>query len=328
MRQLDEDIANGIFKNIYVLYGPQSYSRKHYERLLTDNILPSGDTINVSYYYGKKIDIKEVIELAETMPFMADRRVIILENTELFSRSCNELSDYIPNICESACLIFSEEKVDMRLRQTKAAKTKGTVAEFGNLSDDGLRDFILKRLGREHRPITQNALDTFMMRCGDDLWQVSNELEKIISYTFKKDGIRPEDVEALMPPLAEDKIFAMIDSILAHNVSRTLKYYTDLVTLRSEPVSILALIREQMRLIFHIIGMDEEHLSVKNMADALGMREMRIKMALPAARKSSRADIQHRIEMCADTDERIKSGLVDARVGVESLIVEMCLQDS
>ena len=70
--------------------------------------------------------------------------------------------------------------------------------------------------------------------------------------------------------------------------------------------------------------MNEEHVSPKDMAQTLGMREMRVKMALPAARKSSKIDIRHRIEMCADTDERIKSGLLDPRVGVEMLIVELC----
>ena len=328
MKQLEADIKNKIYKNIYVLYGPQSYNRKRYEKALVSLFVAKGDTMNLTYYYGKKIDIKEIIDLAQTMPFMAEKRVIVLENTELFSHSCEELADYIPNIYETTCLIFSEDKIDLRLRQTKAAKSKGTVAEFADLSDADLRDFILKRLSREHRQITANALEMFMQRCGDDLWQVSGELEKIISYTFKKDGIRPEDVEAVMPPLPEDRIFAMIDAILDHDTKKAVSLYADLLTLRNEPISILSLIREQMRLILHAMQMNEEHVSPKDMAQTLGMREMRVKMALPAARKSSKIDIRHRIEMCADTDERIKSGLLDPRVGVEMLIVELCIGGS
>ena len=328
MKQLEADIRNKNYKNIYVLYGPQSYNRKRYEKALTDLFVSDGDTMNLTYYYGKKIDIKEVIDLAETMPFMAKKRVIVLENTGLFSCSCEELADYIPNIPETTCIIFSEDKIDLRLKQTKAAKSKGTAAEFANLSDADLRDFILKRLAREHRPITANALELFMQRCGDDLWQVSAELEKIISYTFKKDGIRPDDVGAVMPPLAEDRIFAMIDAILEHNTQKAVRLYADLITLRSEPVSILSLIREQMRLILHAMQMNEEHVSLKDMAQTLGMRETRVKMALPAARKSSKIDIRHKIEMCAETDKNIKSGLLDPRVGVETLIVEMCIGGS
>ena len=327
MKSLESDIKNKIYKNLYVLYGPQSYNRKRYVKALVDLFAPGADSMNLTYYYGPKIDIREVIDLAETMPFMSDKRVIVLEDTGLFTVSCDELADYIPDICETCCMIFSEDKIDMRLKQTKAAKAKGTVAEFADLSEAQLRDHIMKRLGREHRPITANALELFMQRCGDDLWQVSNELEKVISYTFKKDGIRPEDVEAVMPPLPEDKIFVMIDAILAHDTHKAVRLYADLLSLRNEPVAMLSLLREQLRLTLHAKELADEGVSAKDAAQLLGMRETRVKMALPAARKSSKIDLENRIRMCADTDERIKSGLIDAKIGVETLIVELCRRE-
>ena len=324
VKKLENDIKNKIYKRIYVLYGPQSYNRKRYEEALVKVFLPNGDTMNLTKFYGRKTDLKEVFEMAATMPFMSERRVIVLENTELFSHPCEELAEYIPDIPETAVLVFSEEKADLRLKQTKAAAGIGCVAQFGNLSDEELRDWIVKRLAREHRPITGAALDLFEKRCGDDLWQISNELEKLVSYTFGKDGIRPADVEAVIPPLAEDKIFNMIDAILDRKLGRAFAYYTDLLALKSDPIGILTLLREQYRLILHVKEMNDERIKTKDMADILQMREVRVKMALPAARKSSKINLIKGMEQCADTDERIKTGRIDARIGVETLIAMLC----
>lgn len=324
MKQLQADIKNRNYKNIYVLYGPQSYNRKRYVKALVDLFLPENDEINLTSFYGKKVDLKEVYELAQTMPFLSEKRVIVLENTELFTKASEELVDLIENVPESCCIIFSEEKTDSRLKQTKTAKSKGCVAEFGNLSEAELRDWVLKKLSREHRQITENALDMFLTRCGDDMWQVSNELEKVISYTFGRDGIRPADVDAVIPPLPEDKIFRMIDAMIAGNRGEMLQYYSDLLLLRSDPAGILALIREQFRLMLHVKSMDDDGISIRDMAATLKMRDTRVKMALPAARKSSKIGLERAIGMCADTDERIRSGQIAEQIGLETLINELC----
>ncbi len=323
MKQLEADIKNGNYKNIYVFYGTQDYLKSRYKDALVKKFIPDGDTMNLASFYGKKVDIKEVIELADTMPFLSERRVIVLENTGLFSAACEELADYIPKIPDTSVMIFVEEKVDARLKQTKAAKNTGSVTEFTDLSESELRKWVLSRVGREHRQITANALDMFIERCGSDLWQVSNELEKVISYTYDKDGIRKEDVDAVCPPPPEDKVFNMINAIFDNDIQGALHYYKDLLALRSEPRNILGLIREQFRLMLHAKEMSEAGVSLKEMADTMKLRDTRVKMALPVARKSSKIRLTEGIKMCADTDERIKTGLFDEHVGVETLIISL-----
>ncbi len=324
MRKLEADIKAGIYKNLYVLFGPQSYNRKRYAKALCDLFLPEGDTMNLTSFYGKDTDIAEVASLAVTLPFFAAKRVIVLENTGMFLRSCEELCDLIGNIPDSCVIIFSEEKIDNRLKQTKLAKSAGTIAEFDTLSEKEMKDWILRRLAKEHRQITGAALVMFMQRCSDDLWQTGNELEKIISYTFGKDGIRPEDVDAVIPPPPQDAIFEMIDAILSGNESQALSLYADLLRLQSEPMGILTLLRDQLRIVMNVGKMNAEHMGYAEMAKVLAIREGRARMALPAARKSSTIKLRECVNMCADTEERIKSGLIDPKVGLETLLITLC----
>ena len=81
MKSLNEDIKTGQFKSIYLLYGEEEYLKKQYKGRLTRAMLPEGDRVNYAYYEGKGIPVPEIIDLAETMPFFAERRLIVIEDS-------------------------------------------------------------------------------------------------------------------------------------------------------------------------------------------------------------------------------------------------------
>lgn len=81
MKMLIEDIKNKQFKNIYLLTGEEIYLRNQYRKRLREALLDPEDTMNYASFEGKNINPKEVIDLAETMPFFADRRVIEISDS-------------------------------------------------------------------------------------------------------------------------------------------------------------------------------------------------------------------------------------------------------
>ena len=83
MQRLIQDLKSGDFKKIYLLYGQEAYLRKQYKDKLKEAMI-GDDTMNFSYYEGKDFTVGEVIDQAETMPFFADRRLILIENSGLF----------------------------------------------------------------------------------------------------------------------------------------------------------------------------------------------------------------------------------------------------
>ena len=96
MKSLNEDLKTGQFKQIYLLYGEESYLKRQYRERLVRAMIPEGDTMNYAHYEGKNIPVKEVIDLAETMPFFAEKRLIVFENTGFFKPAAGaELADYI-----------------------------------------------------------------------------------------------------------------------------------------------------------------------------------------------------------------------------------------
>ena len=92
MKNLNEDLKTGNIKQAYLLYGEEAYLKKQYRDRLTKAVLPEGDTVNYAHYEGKGINVPEIIDLAETMPFFAERRLIVIEDSGLF-KNADELKD-------------------------------------------------------------------------------------------------------------------------------------------------------------------------------------------------------------------------------------------
>ena len=95
MKNIQADIKSGNFKQVYLLYGEEAYLKQQYKQNLVKALNPDGDTMNFNHYEGKGIDVKQLIDLCETMPFFAERRVVLLEDTGFFKNKCEELADAI-----------------------------------------------------------------------------------------------------------------------------------------------------------------------------------------------------------------------------------------
>ncbi len=140
MKMLQEDIQNGSFKKVYLLFGEEAYLRTQYKQKLRSVLTDPADTMNQAFFEGKNCNPREIIDLAETLPFFADRRYIGVDNSGFFKNKCDDLADYLPQMPQSTCLVFTETEVDKRSRMFKAVKNLGraVLMRFGS-RDTGSR---------------------------------------------------------------------------------------------------------------------------------------------------------------------------------------------
>ena len=210
MKTIDEDIKSGQFKKIYLLYGDEAYLKKQYKDKLKKALVQPDDTMNFTAYEGKDTNPKEVIDLSETLPFFADRRVILIENSGFFKGSCEELAEYMPQVPDTTLFLFVEEEVDKRSKLYKAVKNVGKIVEFTTQTEELLTRWILTRLKKEGKNITGSVMQLFLSKTGTDMGNIDRELEKLICYCMDKDVIEAKDVEAVTTEQTTNKIFAGI----------------------------------------------------------------------------------------------------------------------
>lgn len=149
MQRINEDIKTGNFKQIYLLYGEERYLKNQYTTRLRKALCQDGDEMNTHFYQGKDFSLGQVIDLAETLPFLAERRVMFFKDTGLFKAGGEKLAEYLASPNDTTFFVFTESEVDKRSKLYKAVQSKGYVAEFTVQDENTLKRWIAGILGRE-----------------------------------------------------------------------------------------------------------------------------------------------------------------------------------
>lgn len=322
MKTIDEDIKKGQFKTVYLLYGEEAYLKKQYKDKLKKALIAEGDNMNFSAYEGKNINPKEIIDLAETLPFFAERRVILIENSGFLKGASEDLADYLAAPSESTCFVFVEEEVDKRSKLYKAISKTGRVVEFGEQKEELLVRWIVGRLRKENKNITRDVLQLFMDKTGSDMGNIDRELEKLVCYAMEKDVIEAEDVEAVTTEQITNRIFEMVNAIAEHEQKKALDLYYDLLTLKEPPMRILFLITRQFQILLNVKDMSRKGFEQGTIASKVGIPPFAVRKNQAQARGFSKEQLKQALVDGVELEEAVKTGRMNDQMAVELFIMK------
>ena len=323
MQRINEDIKQQNFKQVYLLYGEERYLRKQYTDRLCKALCPYDDQMNTHFYEGKDINVGEIIDLAETLPFLAQRRVIFISNSGLFKSGGEKMAEYLSEPCETTLFVFTESEVDKRSKLFKAVQSKGYAAEFAVQDENTLKRWIAGVLGREGKRITENTVQLFLTRTGTDMENIQMELEKLICYCMDKDVITAEDVETICTTRITNHIFDMIGAIADKQTHTALQLYYDLLALREPPMRILFLIARQCNMLLQVKELKSRGHDNKFIGSKLGVAPFIAGKYVTQATRFKTAELKKAVRQCVEAEEAVKSGRMNDMMSVEMLIVSV-----
>ena len=322
MKMLAEDLKNQSFKNSYLLFGEEAYLRTQYKNRLKNALADKEDTMNVSHFEGKGINPNEIIDLAETLPFFADHRLILIENSNFFKNKCEELADYLPTMPASTCLVFVETEVDKRNRLYKAVKKYGRIVEFETQDERTLMKWILGTLKKEGKQITEPTLRLFLEHTGTDMENISMELEKLLSYTWNRDTVTSEDVREICTVQTTNRIFDMIRAIAEKKQQEALNLYYDLLALKEPPMRILFLIARQFNQLLLVKSLVVKGYDRSAIASTAKIAPFIASRCISQAKSFTQEQLEAAVRDCVDTEEAVKTGRIADVMSVELLIIK------
>lgn len=323
MKNIDEDIKKGSFRPVYLLYGEEDYLKKQYGKKLKQALSSEGDTMNTGIFEGKQINPEELIDLAETLPFFAEHRLILVENSGFFKSSCDKLADYMKQIAPAACFVFVEDEVDKRSKMYKAVKGAGRAVEFPRQKEDLLTRWILTRLKRENKKITQPVMQLFLETAGTDMENIDKELEKLFCYTLGRDVITEEDVKAVCVGQTDGRIFDMVNHIAEQRQKQALELYYDLLALKEPPMRILFLVARQFQNLLLAKELRSQGYDSRAISARLGIPEFAARKHLAQSGHFTPKQLKRAVSDCVQAEEDVKTGNMNDRMAVEVLIVRL-----
>lgn len=319
MKVITKDIQTHQFKPVYLLSGEETYlTRQFCDRLAA--AIAGEDSMNVNRFQEKNPDIKEIISLADTMPFFAESRLIIIENSGFFKRDSSELADYLPQMPESTHILFREDEIDKRNRLFKKVKELGYFAEMKRQTEAELERWILTILKREQINLTRSTMTYLLETIGTDMNVIRNELDKLIAYLGDRKVLEPADIDTICSRQITGQIFEMIDAMSSKDRQKAFRLYYDLISLKEPPMRILFLITRQYLQLYQIKEMQQKGLSGQALASAAGLSSYVVRKVAGRASRFRTEELKHCIEECALMDEQIKTGQIRDSIAVELLI--------
>jgi DNA polymerase III subunit delta len=293
--------------------------------------------LNLARLDGRSASMDEIYNAANAMPFLAEKRVVILTTpfARLTSDAAKErfraLLDGLPET--SLLVLVIEDEIErgdwVRLSKShwlrKWQAAAGARVEYRLCQQPAARDmpgWILREVRAQGGQMTPEAASALAQHIGSETRAASREIEKLLTYVDYLRTVEVDDVELLSAQSGQASMFDMVDAIGSGNARLALNLLHRLLETEDEN-SLFGMVVRQFRLLVQA----REVLDEGKKADAVA-QELHIhpyvasKLVDQAGRfKMPRlVAIYHRL---LEIDEAVKTGQTGLAVALDTFVAEL-----
>lgn len=315
-----------VIKSLYLCYGKESYMKNQYVDQIKNQIIdPSYEIMNLETHDGKGISVDQIIDFAETMPFMSERRLMIIKESGLFKSGKKDestrLADYIDGLPKTVCLVFMESEIDKRMSLYKKANKNHEVVEFKTPSDKELVIWTKKEMNRHQLIMSNQLVEYFVRIVPQGMESIINEIKKLASY--KTEGqMTKEEIDQVCTQSLDVRIFELVKMLGNKNTKGALEIYSNLLEMKESPIGILAMMARQFRMILKVKYMRQKGHANQSIATRTGFRHFMITECANQAPNFSFKQLEGAIKECLEADEAIKTGMMRPDLAVELILIK------
>lgn len=324
MKNIKADIKNNTYKKVYLLFGEEVYLIRNCLAALKKGIFgDSPDDVNYTYFDGSRgYNVTELKELCETLPFFADHRMIVVENSGLFKAESG-FAEFLPQIADTTVLVIVESSVDKRSVLYKAVVKEGYACEFATPEPDMLINFAVNRLGSNGKKISSADIKYLVDSVGGDMYNLVSELDKVTDYVGEGTVITRGDIDAVCSMQIENRLFDLVDALVGRDRKTAMKIYFDLIALREQPLGLLRIMMKQYMRLLSVRDEIDRGGSDSDIGAAIHTSTWIARKYRALLKDTRRASLSKAIRLCTDTEEAIKSGNLEEGAGMEILLANL-----
>lgn len=305
---------------IYLLYGTKNYLIDKEINKISKGI----DEMNISKYDLNTSLLSLALEDAKTISLFGDKKVVIIENADMFTGSTSKdseiIENYLNNYNENTILILivHNDKLDTRKKITKLINKVGNVKEFNDELDI---TSLVKKQFKDYN-IDYKTIQLFVNRVGNNPLIIQNEINKIKIYKGQDKNISNEDIINLTTKIIEIDIFKLIDYIVKKDKEKALELYYEMLKMNEEPIKIIVILANQFRIMYQSKELLKKGYSEKDIASILKIHPYRVKLAIQNGRNYSSKTLLKHLNNLADIDIGIKTGILNKDLALELFILK------
>ncbi len=293
---------------------------------LRKSLLPPGmEDLNETVLENPEPDA--IIAAAETLPFIADRRLIIVRDyAALVGKSDLDkmLQDYLPQVPSTAVLLFyCVLEVNKKKKLYTAIEKMNGLVIFDPLQKEALTAFVVDAFRKRGLACSRQAAEFMHFYVGGDTNLLLTDIDKIAAWHPDASSVSVEDIRTMAVPSAEATVFQITDAVAAGQGSLALRLLRQELRKKNEPDKYIIFLTRQFRLLQHIKIMQYEKQSVSEMQNTMGLTRFIFSRYMEQAALWTPRQVKDALHFCLDTELEIRRGRLSPGDALETLILKL-----
>lgn len=336
--KLAKDISAGNISPMYCFYGPETYLSDQLIKILRGKLIsPDYADFNEQVLDGTKLTVEEGISAFETLPFFAEKRLIIIKQLPWFGTAKNGMTEedeekliqYINNPCPSSVVVMVADSVDKRKRVGKALSKQNALFEFGKVEESDLKKIMIEKLNVSGCEMSEENIKYCIYLLGylekdadRTLYDVMGQLDRLISTAGGKTIERDLLNRTLEKPL-DTNIFAYMDAVSDGKTLDALRIKQQLLSEDFNEIQINSMLYKHFRNLYKTVLWLDKGYNPTVIAEKIGVHPFSAKKYASQCRQFKPAYLRQLVIDLAELDHRMKTGKIGFEAALDLMTVSL-----
>ncbi|CAG0960944.1 DNA polymerase III subunit delta [Geobacteraceae bacterium] len=320
-------IARGEISPLYYFHGDEPYlMERAVKRLMEFVVAPDFRDFNLDVFYGNECKGDEVASVAQTLPMFAEWRMVLVKRAGDLSQAALEiLASCIADPPPTTCLVFVGEKLDQRKKFFLEMKKKGELVECKRPYENQLGAFIREEARGLGKRVEPAAADMLVYLVGNNLGELTTQLEKVALFVGQRETISVEDVRGIVSDTKVESVFDLTNALGERDLGKALRSLATILRDGEAPLMLLAMIARHFRQLWRVRDLMAQKTPQQDMSRLSGVNPYFLKGVMAQARNFTAAELRKVFENLYATDLALKGGGAKRpALTVERLVMDVC----
>jgi DNA polymerase III subunit delta len=312
-------------KNVYLIYGKQEYRLEQALDRLRSRLAQVADLdFNLQTFRAEGTRAEEIISACNTMPFMSDRRLVIVRDVDKLPKAdLDQLAAYARDPPPTTPLVLVAESIDRRTGLFTAVDKLGGVAEYKAPKKSEYPSAVVEMFKARGRSVGRDGAEILVKAVGHDLPRLSLEVEKVIAFAGDARTLSRNDVEEVMSSTASTSVFELLDALGSRDCRATLRNATELLSQGETPQGVHAMAVRRIRDLIAVQALVARGERTQAIAQALKRQDWQVKDFPRQAGRFSGGELVDALRAAAQADAEMKTSR-DPRLVLERWLLAVC----
>ena len=325
---LERHLDRRQLRPLYLFFGEEEFlmerALRRLARVLTEE---SGEAPLRVVQEASEVSLEDFLAQARMAPLWGSGQLLVLRRVETYDKkTLAPVTSYLEHPAPRSLVVLTAPSLKSREVEKHAVfgrlhKDEAALGFF-RLREGELLPWLAQEAQRLGKTLTPAAAQRLVEMVGDNLAELTQELNKLALFAGTEATLTPQQVSQLASHSRSYNIFALVEALGETAVPRRLAALDHLLDLGEPPARILTMLARQLRLLVRYKE-TAPHISPADLSKQLKLPSGLVKRLGQQAQSFSLNALRSHLELLHQADLSLKTSTTNPRVWLEWTLIHM-----